>query len=62
MAKMLSRQRNNAHIKYSIASLPVALIAGGETVVTLPQNCIGKGCQNQELALSAAMKMQEIGL
>ncbi len=62
MAKMLSRQRNDMHIKYPIPSLPVALIAGGETVVTLPQNCIGKGGQNQELALSAAMKMQEIGL
>jgi glycerate-2-kinase len=62
MAEMLSRQRNDAHIKYPIASLPVALIAGGETVVTLPPNCQGKGGRNQELALSAALKMQEVGL
>ncbi len=62
MAEMLSRQRNDAHIKYPIAPLPVALIAGGETVVTLPPNCQGKGGRNQELALSAAMKMQAIGL
>jgi len=62
MAEMLSRQRNDPHIKYPIASLPVALIAGGETVVTLPPNCQGKGGRNQELALSAALKMQEVGL
>jgi len=62
MAEMLSRQRNDAHIKHPIASLPVALIAGGETVVTLPPNCQGRGGRNQELALSAALKMQEVGL
>jgi glycerate 2-kinase len=62
MAEMLSRQRSDAHVKYPIASLPVALIAGGETVVTLPPSCKGIGGRNQELALSAAMKMQKIGL
>ena len=62
MAEMLSRQRNDVHTKFPIASLPVALIAGGETVVTLPPNCRGKGGRNQELALSAALKMQEVGL
>ncbi|KAL3811714.1 hypothetical protein ACHAXA_004080 [Cyclostephanos tholiformis] len=62
MAEMISRQRNDAYIKYPVARLPVAFIAGGETVVTLPPNCTGKGGRNQELALSAAMKMREIGL
>ena len=62
MAEMLTRQRSGVPNKYSIASLPVALIAGGETVVTLPPNCTGKGGRNQHLALSAAMKMHEIGL
>lgn len=62
IAEMLSRQRTDASIPYSIASLPAAIIAGGETVVTLPTNCNGKGGRNQELALSAAMKMHEMGL
>ncbi|KAL7535038.1 hypothetical protein ACHAXR_006224 [Thalassiosira sp. AJA248-18] len=63
MAEMLSRQRNDGvNMKYPIAALPVALIAGGETIVTLPPGCYGKGGRNQELALSAAMKMHEMGL
>lgn len=62
MAEMLSRQRSDANAKYPIGALPAALIAGGETIVTLPPNCKGKGGRNQELALSAAMKMQEMGL
>ena len=62
LAEMLSRQRRDASIPYSIASLPAAIIAGGETVVTLPTNCNGKGGRNQELALSAAMKMHEMCL
>ena len=62
MAEMLSRQRRHSTIRYSIAALPAAIIAGGETVVTLPTECNGKGGRNQELALSAAIKMQEMGL
>jgi glycerate 2-kinase len=62
MAEILSRQRVDTATRYSIASLPAAIIAGGETVVTLPTNCNGKGGRNQELALSAAIKMKEMGL
>ena len=62
MAEMTSRQRHDVDTQYPIAKLPAALIAGGETTVTLPPNCQGKGGRNQELALSAAMKMQEMGL
>ncbi|KAL3792475.1 hypothetical protein HJC23_008397 [Cyclotella cryptica] len=64
MAEMLSRQRDNDknNLKYEIAQLPAALIAGGETTVTLPHNSKGKGGRNQELALSAAIKMEQIGL
>ena len=64
MAEMLARQRNVStnNIKYPIAALPAALIAGGETIVTLPHKCKGKGGRNQELALTAAIKMQEMGL
>lgn len=64
MADMLARQRNDStnNIKYPIAPLPAALIAGGETVVSLPPLCKGKGGRNQELALTAAIKMQEMGL
>lgn len=39
-------------------SLPVALIAGGETTVTLPLLVSGKGGRNQELALAAALALQ----
>ena len=38
---------------------PVALIAGGETTVTLPSlSATGKGGRNQELALAAALALQ----
>jgi glycerate 2-kinase len=48
-------------------SLPVALIAGGETTVTLPRdnnnnNNHGKGGRNQALALSAALELESLGL
>jgi glycerate 2-kinase len=33
------------------------LIYGGETTVTLPPNCQGKGGRNQELALAAAIEL-----
>ncbi len=62
IAEMLSRQRRDSSIRYSIAALPAAIIAGGETVVSLPTDCNGKGGRNQELALSAAIKMQDMGL
>jgi len=65
MAEMLSRQRNATHHdsnKFQVAPLPTALIAGGETVVTLPPECQGKGGRNQELALSAALKMHDMNL
>ncbi|KAL7556488.1 hypothetical protein ACA910_009052 [Epithemia clementina (nom. ined.)] len=35
----------------------IALIAGGETTVTIPSDCQGKGGRNQELALTAALAM-----
>lgn len=44
------------------SSLPVALIAGGETTVTLPSsdnNYSGKGGRNQEIGLVAALTMKE---
>ena len=66
MAEMLSYKRDDNdtnNVKYTIAqSLPAALIAGGETVVTLPPKCKGKGGRNQELALTAAVKMHDMGL
>eukprot|EP00986_Skeletonema_menzelii_P008467 scaffold3573_cov153-Skeletonema_menzelii.AAC.5 len=63
MAEMLSEQRGDHGIsRYQIAKLPAAIIAGGETVVTIPAGCNGKGGRNQELALSAAIKLKEIGL
>ncbi len=68
MADMLSQQRNQnvkadgSTNRYQIAKLPAALIAGGETTVTIPATCSGKGGRNQELALMAAIKLKEIRL
>jgi len=42
-------------------SLPVALIAGGESTVSLTPNS-GKGGRNQELALSAALQLDSLNL
>jgi len=41
---------------------PVALIAGGETTVTMAANCQGKGGRNQELALAAAIALETLRL
>ena len=46
MAEMLARQRHEPNCKYPLASLPAALIAGGETTVTLPPKCKGTGGRN----------------
>mmetsp|Transcript_4746 Transcript_4746/g.9943 ORF Transcript_4746/g.9943 Transcript_4746/m.9943 type:complete len:626 (-) Transcript_4746:54-1931(-) len=69
MAEMLARQRINftndeiSRTKlFPIAKLPCALIVGGETTVTLPPRCNGKGGRNQELALTAAVKLREMNL
>jgi len=48
---------------FSLASsFPVALIAGGETTVTLSASSSGIGGRNQELALTAALELQSMGL
>ncbi|KAI2502566.1 MOFRL family [Fragilaria crotonensis] len=47
---------------YSVAPRPAALIAGGETTVTLPPNNSGKGGRNQELALAAALRFHDLAL
>ena len=38
---------------------PIALIAGGETTVTIPPNSTGRGGRNQELALTAALALRD---
>lgn len=58
----LSDQLQNGSSAFAIAQLPAALIAGGETTVTLPPKNHGKGGRNQELALQAAMTMSELKL
>jgi glycerate 2-kinase len=45
-----------------VRQLPAALILGGETTVTLPPDCAGKGGRNQELALQAASSMHGMRL
>lgn len=37
------------------------LIYGGETTVTLPPSCAGRGGRNQELVLAAALTLHELG-
>jgi glycerate 2-kinase len=48
-------------IARSIQNMPpgTALIYGGETTVTLPVNCPGKGGRNQELVLAAAIELSK---
>jgi len=61
LQKTLS-QNSNQKESYTVAqSLPVALIAGGETTVSLTPNS-GKGGRNQELALSAALELDSLNL
>lgn len=57
------RQGSTKSGLHSSQQFPVALIAGGETTVTLPSSTsttsIGKGGRNQELALAAALALQQ---
>jgi glycerate 2-kinase len=56
------QQQSSLQNSYAMApSLPVALIAGGETTVSLTPDS-GKGGRNQELALSAALQLESLGL
>lgn len=48
--------------EFAISKLPAALIAGGETTVSIPSYSTGKGGRNQELALSAAYYMKSLGM
>ena len=47
---------------YPMTKLPAAIVAGGETTVTIPPASTGKGGRNQELALAAAVALRERGL
>jgi glycerate 2-kinase len=53
-----------AEIAREIISHPpnTMLIYGGETTVTLPKNCRGKGGRNQELGLAAAIELAVSGI
>ena len=63
LALQLHRQKaEGAQSPFFLAPLPAALIAGGETTVTLPADNQGKGGRNQELGLSAALILQEKNL
>jgi glycerate 2-kinase len=64
VAGMLAAVAQHIGGAYSMTSRPAALIAGGETTVTLPSNTdkTGKGGRNQELALAASMRLNDLGL
>ena len=47
--------------RHAAATLPAALIGGGETTVTLTPGS-GKGGRNQELALAAGLQLHQFGL
>jgi glycerate 2-kinase len=57
LAQHLQQQANYGDT-YAMAKLPAALIAGGETTVSIPKDSTGKGGRNQELALAAAVAMK----
>jgi len=62
MAEQVQLQtQNSAAATFPLAKLPAALIAGGETVVTLPEKH-GKGGRNQEIGLVAALRLQSLEL
>eukprot|EP00978_Attheya_sp_CCMP212_P027892 scaffold94627_cov53-Attheya_sp.AAC.2 len=68
MAEQLSRQRRQERqdnaLLYSMCPLPAAIIAGGETTVTLQTTAndgddwTGTGGRNQEIGLAAALQLQ----
>ena len=64
MAQYLCLQRDISSCSehYALAKLPAALIGGGETTVSIPADSDGKGGRNQELALAASLKFQELNL
>jgi len=62
MAAQAQLQRTNPGTAvFPFVKLPAAIIAGGETTVTLSESH-GKGGRNQELGLAAAIKMKSSGL
>ena len=62
MAQEIQLQRTNPSLStFPLAILPVALIAGGETTVTLTENS-GKGGRNQEIGLAAGLKLRDCNL
>jgi len=61
LAEHVAKQRQEPE-SYGLAKLPAALIAGGETTVTLDPASSGKGGRNQEIGLVAALNLQAKGL
>eukprot|EP01083_Nonionella_stella_P022682 62712_1 len=62
MAEQVQLQRTNpTSASFPFVKLPAALIAGGETTVTLSKNH-GKGGRNQEIGLAAALRMKSCRL
>ena len=64
LAEHLMKQRQVAEspMAYSFGKIPAAIIAGGETTVTLDPTISGKGGRNQEIGLVAALNLQAKGL
>ncbi|RLE57808.1 MAG: glycerate kinase [Thermoprotei archaeon] len=58
VGKVLASLAKQVHFKDYPLKRPCALIAGGETTVTLPAYGVGLGGRNQELALSAALMIR----
>ena len=59
------QQSQQDETSFQIAPLPAAIVCGGETTVTLPNNHnndIGKGGRNQEIGLVAGLELRNLGL
>ena len=55
-------QQDDLSETHSLGKIPAAIIAGGETTVTLDPTSSGKGGRNQEIGLVAALNLQAKGL
>lgn len=59
LVSLAQHARHGPEASSFVSTFPVALILGGETTVSLPPDCSGKGGRNQELALQAALLMKK---
>lgn len=63
LVSLAQHLRQESRMPYPMAyKFPIALVAGGETTVSIPSQSEGKGGRNQELALAAAISLNKAQL